>query len=132
MNRFDWIDVGPTRAQFSGGIRGWDELGHETFAVEIAEAPWYGEITQVYSENKHDFNLEVTSFGYESRDNVGNPDGRVLFDERAIELVMTSTIRLVEQIYTLDNESRPSPLYEVEGSHFLGTIHFRDGWILKG
>lgn len=126
------MDVGPTRAQFSGGIRGWDELGHETFAVEIAETPWYGEIKQVYAENRHDFNLEVASFGYESRDNVGNLDGRALFDERAIELIMVATTKLVETIHALENEDRPSPLYEVEGSHFLGTIHFADGWVLKG
>jgi hypothetical protein len=63
---------------------------------------------------------------------VGNLEGRALFDERAIEMVMAATVKLVEKIYTLENENRPSPLYEVEGSHFLGTIHFRDGWILKG
>lgn len=132
MKRFDWIDVGPTRAQFSGGVRGWDELGHETFAVEIAGTSWYGEIKQAYVENKHDFNLEVSSFGYSSRDNVGNLEGRAFFDRSAIDLVMLATVKLVEKIYTLENENRPGPLYEVDGSHFLGTINFRDGWILEG
>lgn len=132
MKRFDWIDVGPTRAQFSGGVRGWDELGHETFAVEIAATPWYGEIKQIYAENQYDFNLEVTSFGYATRDNVGNLEGRAFLDRRAIEMVMVATTKLVETIYALENEGRPSPLYEVEGSHFLGTIHFRDGWVLEG
>jgi hypothetical protein len=132
MNRFDWIDVGPTRAQFSGSIRGWDELGHETFAVEIAGTAWYGEIDKVYTENKHDFNLEVASFGYGSINNVGNLEGRALFDRRAIDLVMASTARLVEKIYTLENKARPSPLHELDGSHFLGNIFFREGWILEG
>ena len=45
-NPFDWLNFGEGRARFVGSIRGWDEIGHEAFAVEVGGREYYGEIDQ--------------------------------------------------------------------------------------
>ncbi len=32
---FDWVSATEGRARFAGGIRGWDERGHDTYAVDV-------------------------------------------------------------------------------------------------
>jgi hypothetical protein len=41
---FNWVNLNQGRARFLGGIRGADEIGHETFAVQNDSGVYYGEI----------------------------------------------------------------------------------------
>ncbi len=49
---FDWVQFPEGQARFSGGIRGADEIGHETFAVEINSSVYYGEIKKIFRQIK--------------------------------------------------------------------------------
>ncbi len=55
MNRYDqtfeWQQFPEGRACFSGGIRGWDERGYDTFAVESDGQVVYGEIVRIFLPN---------------------------------------------------------------------------------
>ena len=46
---FDWMQFPEGRARFSGEVRGWDELGHETFALELRGKEYFGEIKKFIS-----------------------------------------------------------------------------------
>jgi len=70
---FDWLELPSGRARFSGGIRGFDELGHETFAVEVDGREYFGEIGNIFLPNGNDYNMEVISFGYGRIGSVGIP-----------------------------------------------------------
>ena len=74
---FEWVKFPEGNARFAGGIRGWDERGYETFAVEIDGEIVYGDIDRIFFPNHNDFNIQVVSFGYGMQENVGilNEDG---------------------------------------------------------
>ena len=64
---FEWHEFPEGRAQFSGSIRGDDERGHDTFAIELDGFVTYGGIDSVFLANDNDFNIRVvtTATGYE-------------------------------------------------------------------
>ena len=129
---FGWVRFPEGRARFSGGIRGWDEAGHDTFAVEIAGREWFGEIDNVFLDNGNDFNIEVVSFGYADRSSVGMPRpclGSTTFDVGELKTIQSLILQLVKA--GLEFEPRPFVLSEHPDSHFQGKVLFRDGWALE-
>ena len=127
---FDWLELPSGRARFSGNIRGADELGHHTFAVEVDGREYFGELTKAFLPNDHDYNMEVISFGYGDHGYVGMPmlgTCRV-FAAAEIAKIQTLTVQLIAAGARF--EDRPWLLTEYPNSHFMGQVFFRDGWIL--
>lgn len=125
---FDWVQFPEGRARFSGGIRGGDERGHETFTVEVDGISYYGEINHAFLPNGNDFNVEITSFGYTDKQNVANPSlgARREFTASALRIVRELILKLTQA--GLDFEDRPSALGEFQNSRFKGRAIFRGGW----
>lgn len=113
------------------GVRGYDERGHEGYAIELPQMPTlFGEIRRVFLENKNDYNLEVISFGWPWKEMLGMPLPNRLFyrlssgDARAARILISRFIALVRNY--LD---RPTYLTEYPQAHFQGKIYFREGWV---
>ena len=125
---FDWMQFPEGRARFSGGVRGWDELGHETFALELRGNEYFGEIKRSYLENHNDYNIVIDAFGYGWEKEVGMPgmDIREIFtsDEEA------AARALVVQLIHAGLELEDPPFALDPPSHFRGGITFKDGWML--
>ena len=64
MSTFEWIEFPEGRARFAGGFRCWDELGRETFAIELRGCQYFGQIDNEFLENGNDYNLRIDAFGY--------------------------------------------------------------------
>ena len=128
MNTFDWMDFSEGRARFVGSIRGWDELGHEAFAVELSSGFYYGEIDSIFLENRNNYNVEITSFGWPGKEWVGMPIPGMCktFTNDDLETARSLIFQLIRAAPRLDKS--PSVLRQTEKSHFQGEIIFRDGW----
>lgn len=132
MNRYDktfeWQQFAEGRARFSGGIRGGDERGYDTFAVDIDGDVRYGEIDNIFLPNHNDFNIQVVSFGYGMQGNVGNPhpNARGAYTEAELRIVRTLVVQLVQA--GLSFQDRPTVLTEYPNAHFQGKVVFREGW----
>jgi hypothetical protein len=70
---FDRVPAAEGRVRFAGGIRGWDERGHDAYAVDVDGKVMYGEIARTFLPNQNDFNIQIVSFGYGVREHVGMP-----------------------------------------------------------
>ncbi|MGN6282183.1 hypothetical protein [Frateuria sp.] len=97
---FDWIEFPEGRARFCGGVRGADQAGHETFAVEIAGESYYGEISSVWPDDSH-FNLRIDSFGHSRMENVGMPvrEGNPFIEKflsADVELIKSLVLKLIQ------------------------------------
>lgn len=94
---FDWVQLPEGRARFSGLVRGVDELGHETFAVEIGGNEFFGEIDRAFLPNDNDYNIEVMSFGYGSEKCLGMPmhGGCQIFSKAEISTIQTLIVQLI-------------------------------------
>ena len=131
---FEWQQFSEGRACFSGGIRGWDERGHDTFAVEIDGRVVYGEKSPAFfSSNHNDYNIQVVSFGYGMRESVGlineggpGPYAQGIFSPAYLECVQ----RLVAQLIRagLRVEDRPAVITEYPDARFQGKLIFPVGW----
>jgi hypothetical protein len=130
---FQWFQFPEGKVRFSGGIRGWDERGYDTFAVELDDEVVYGEIDNVFLANHNDFNLQVVSFGYGMRENVGilndgspgrHAQGR--FPAAYLTSVQSLVVQLVRA--ALHFEDRPTVLTEYPAAHFQGKVIFHEGW----
>jgi len=133
---FEWQQFPEGRARFAGGIRGWDERGHDTFAVELEGEIVYGEIDTSFLPNHHDFNVQVVSFGYGMRENVGilneggpGPHAQGTFPSAYLQRVQSLVVQLVRA--GLSFEKRPSVLEEMPNSHFMGKVLFPEGWAVE-
>ncbi len=128
---FDWIQFPEGRARFSGGVRGIvDEQRHETFAVVVDGAEYFGEIQRAFLPTNNDYNIEVVSFGYGSAGYVGM---RMLGTCQIFSIAEISTIQaLIVQLIAagMQFDDRPSLLTEYPNAHFMGEVGFRDGWAL--
>ncbi len=128
---FNWINLNQARARFSGGIRGADEIGHETFAVENDSGVYYGEIKKSFLPDKCNYNLEIVSFGYFDIEDVG---GRMkhsivnYFSEIDAGLIQGLITDLISDASTWG--TKPSVMSESEQSRFMGVILFRNAWAL--
>jgi hypothetical protein len=128
---FDWVQFPEGRARFSGGVRGIvDEQRHETFAVLVDGAEYFGEIQRAFLPNNNDYNIEVVSFGYGSDGSVGMPmlGTCQIFTAEEISTVQTLIVQLIAAGTHFSD--KPSLLNEYPNAHFMGEVGFRDGWAL--
>lgn len=130
---FEWQQFPGGRARFAGGIRGWDERGYDTFAVELEGEVVYGEIAPAFLPNHNDFNVEVVSFGYGMRENVGilneggpGPYAQGIFPPAYLQRVQSLVVQLVKT--GLRFQVRPTILTEFPNAHFQGKVIFPAGW----
>lgn len=116
------------RASFESVIRSWDELPVSAFSVELTgHVALYGIWRAKWAPNGHDFNVEIVSFGWVDRNNVGNPNPmtrRKLTVEQATD-VRALVVALVEDV---DVRRKILP-FSSKTARFLGCIDFDDGWI---
>jgi hypothetical protein len=129
-NTFDWLTFPEGRARFSGERRGWDEIGHETFAVDLHGNEYFGEIKRSYLKNENDYNIVIDYFGYGRGEDVGmhGNDVREIFSPEDEVMSRALIASLIEA--GLDFERPPFPLIQTEVSHYMGQLTFQDGWIL--
>ncbi len=127
---FEWVDLPEGRARFSGGIRGIDEQGHETFAIEVEGSECFGEIQRAFLPNNNDYNIEVVTFGYTAKSSFGMP---MLAACRTFTTVEIGIIQsLVVGLIAAGTRfvDRPHLLKEYPNARFMGEVLFKDGWIL--
>lgn len=130
----DWRSFDDARARFSGMIRGWDEAGHETFAVELHGRVWYGEAKKRWHSDGLHYDLEILSFGYVATSEVGMPldPGSPLigvFPEDDLEKVRICVLQLIAAF--AGASEKPALLSERHGAKFSGRVSFRDDWALQ-
>lgn len=127
---FDWMQFPEGKARFSGGVRGWDELGHETFALELRGNEYFGEIKRSYLENHNDYNIVIDAFGYGWEKEVGMPgmDVREVFTPDEEATARSLVVQLIHE--GLKFAVPPSRLNQTETSRFMGKIIFQNGWVL--
>lgn len=130
---FAWLQFAEGKARFAGGIRGWDERGHDTFAVDLEGDVLYGEIDMVFLPNGNDYYLKVVTFGYGVQESIGilndgspGPQAQGTFGPKHLQRVQSLVVQLVRA--GLSFEKRPVVLRETSKSHFIGKVLFPDGW----
>lgn len=106
-------------------------MGHQTFALEVDGAEYFGEIRSSFLENKNDFNVEIVSFGWPDKEWAGSPmpglckaftaDELVVVQELIIKLVQCGAV----------SDEKPVVMYEDSEAHFMGKVIFREGWALS-
>jgi hypothetical protein len=127
MGMFDWIDFAKGRARFDGSVRGADDDPHYVLAVELdGSRIYYGDFEPKFEEDHTHYNVEIITFGFGSRHNVGNPvpTARVAFSPSDVATIET----LIRELMLSPGE-KPSPLKD--RSTFLGGVAFKDGWLRK-
>lgn len=127
---FDWLQFPEGRARFSGLVRGVDELGHETFAVEVDGIEFFGEIQTAFLPNNNDYNIKVAYLGYGSKNSLGMPmlDGCQIFSQHQASTIQELIVQLIAAGTQFPD--RPSILTEYPNAHFMGQVIFGDGWIV--
>lgn len=127
---FDWISLPAGKARFAGLVRGIDEAGHETVAAEIDSREFFGEIRRAFLPNDNDFNIEVVSFGYTRKEDLGTPMGgsRQAFSSQESLTIQTLLTQLV--VAGTHSGERPSLLIEYPNARFMGEVRFKDGWVM--
>jgi len=112
---------------FAGTVRA-DDGGVREFWVELAGRPrMYGEWRTKWTPNENDFDIEIVTFGFGSKHNVGDPfpGARNVFTIHEEKKVIDLVARL------FSNVERRSGLSPFRGNYslFLGNIIFMPGWI---
>ncbi|RYH37457.1 MAG: hypothetical protein EON54_19255 [Alcaligenaceae bacterium] len=128
---FDWINLPQGRVRYAGGAEGRDEPPIETFAIEWQGKVRYGEIRKAFLSDRHDYNLEVISFGWVEQEWHGStpdPDQCSTLFASDVEAVQTLLCEAVQVWRTFS--TRPFFLTEYPNSRFQGDVLFRDGWAL--
>ena len=105
-------------------------IGHEAFAVEVGGREYYGEIDQIFLENRNDYNVEIISFGWRGEGWVGMPMPGMCatFTMNDIKIAQSIIVQLINAVSRFDK--KPSVMRQTDKSHFMGKIAFRDGWAL--
>jgi hypothetical protein len=117
-------------ARFAGIPRGADERGHFAFEIQLPSYPsLYGEYRPLWAENKNDYDIEIVSFGFSSRDDLGNPyvGARQRFSLQQRKIIEDLIVALVSS----PEAQSEVPPFSPNGSRFLGRIHFLPGWIIE-
>jgi hypothetical protein len=115
--------------QLTSVTRGPDEAGHETFCIRSPGGEeFFGEYFEMFV-SESDFNIEIGAFGFDERDNVGNPypSARLQFsvDEcRVLE-------NIIRKFFSNLDLAQTHWKY-VSDAKFLGGVSFRSGWIVSG
>ena len=125
-----WVDFPEGRARFSGGIRGVDERGHETVAVSIGKQNYFGEVRRSFMPNGQDFNVEIVSFGFPSKEYVGEAPFEARQSLTSVELETARTLLFGMVQRGLSFAERPRVLTEYPDSRFMGKVVFREDWAL--
>lgn len=125
---FDWMQFPEGRARFSGEVRGWDELGHETFALELRGKEYFGEIKNLFLENHDDYNIVIDAFGYGWEKEVGMPGtgAREVFTASESTVARALVVGLIQAGFELEDP----PFFLEPPSNFMGEINFKDDWML--
>ena len=122
---WDWVEFEGGRAKFDGTVRGSDELGHHTFAVQLpGREVLYGEFKTRYEPDHTHYNVEIIRFGIASRGGVDidNHYRRATFTPEEA----TTLERIITALMLRDVE-KPPPIEDPED--FLGKVFFRPGWL---
>lgn len=128
MDPFAALDFPKGKVAFVGVVR-CDEAGVDEFQVELHDRPvLYGAWRPSFAENGNDFDIEIISFGYTNKTNVGNidPSARVRFSPEEI-----STIEgLVRDLFAHKDLREQFSPFSVKIARFLGAVRFLPGWVL--
>ncbi len=125
---FEWVELTHGRARFCGMIRGWDERGHETFAVEIDGRPVYGEVDAVFVG--HAISTKVVSFGYLEQSRVGIPGAARSFTREQAAVAERDIREFVSTVSAYaDKLDKPEVLRTTPSTHLTGHVAFAPGWI---
>ncbi len=128
---FNWMQFAEGRARFAGGVRGVDERGHETFAVEVDGVEYFGEIVSAFLPNDNDYNIEVVSFGFADEGFAGEelrPGIALVLSEAQVATVAGIIRQLIVEGARMDDP--PHLLVQYPNARFMGGVLFRDGWVL--
>jgi hypothetical protein len=115
--------------RFAGAVRGGDEAGHFVFELQIPTFPeLYGEWNAIFEANKTDFGIEIVSFGYRIRENVGNPhpNARLKFSGEQRNIIQ----RLITALFSSAEAREGIPPFTSKKGRFSGRVEFRPGWIV--
>ncbi|TPK91633.1 hypothetical protein FJ934_21795 [Mesorhizobium sp. B2-4-12] len=126
MGVLDWITLGNGKARFVGLQLGADEEPHEVLAVELGEdGVYFGEFAAVYEPDGNHYGVEIISFGYNSKHNIGNhhPGARAAFSASEVGAIRDLILALI-----LSAADKPYPLKRRD--LFRGGISFHNGWIV--
>lgn len=125
MGPFDWYQFAEGRIRFSGGTRGNDQTGYQTFEVELPSGRYFGEVEQRFGDpTGHSFNLVVPAFGARREDNVGGLIGVVPIRQSELDLVIKLLPQLAHATAPLDLKQKSS----VMRGEYLGRVFFEAGW----
>ena len=116
------------RARFSGEVRGWDELGHETFALDLRGKEYFGEIKNLFLENHDDYNIVIDAFGYGWEKEVGIPGtgAREVFTASESTVARALVVGPIQAGLKLEDP----PFILEPPSSFMGEINFKGNWML--
>jgi len=130
-NTFDWVEFPEGRARFASGVRGWDELGRDTFALDLRGHEYFGEIKNLFLANHNDYNIVIDSFGYGWKSAVGMPGGTGVREVFTPEEEVKARALVVQLIQAgLSFVEPPNILNQTDTAHFMGEIIFQEGWML--
>lgn len=102
----------------------------KTFVVEVNGLEHYGEIEQAFLSDRHNFNVEIISFGLPDENFSGStPASWTSFTADELSVVQSLIVQLARAV--LGFEHRPSALDEFTDSRFMGKVVFRNGWALQ-
>lgn len=133
MKAFDWVEFPEGRARFSGSVAGyifsWDERSHETFCVDVDGKELFGEIKAIFMKNGNNYNLEISSFGYSDRDDVGAPideNWTTAVTDTQVEWIANVLRQLISAVSKIDI---PPFVLRRAKELFLGDVTFKEGWV---
>ena len=125
MRALDWYQFEEGRIRFSGGTRGFDQQGYETFEVELPSGRYFGELGQSYPDPKVDaFYLTVPAFGAREKDSVGGLTCADRIRQSELDLVMDLVPKLAAAVAPLGEDRMPVAMI----GRYLGKTYFLPGW----
>jgi hypothetical protein len=88
---------------------------------------FYGEYRPKWAANQTDFDIEIVSFGFVDRDNIGNPvpTARQQFSGEQRKVVES----LVKALIADPEARKGKPIFCSQKARFLGAVYFLPGWI---
>jgi hypothetical protein len=115
------------RASFESMTRSWDESPVDAFSIELtAHLALYGIWRPKWASNENDFDVEIVSFGWAGKHNIGNPYpmARTKLTVERVNDVKELIIALIEDV---DARRKIVP-FSSKTARFLGRIDFQDNW----
>lgn len=97
---FHWRQLGEKQVRFSGTARSVDDTGRHLFAVRTSTgAQLFGEFIELQEVDHAPYRIEIRSFGYSTKGNVGNPSpgARADFTAADADAIRDSVTRLFHE-----------------------------------